>query len=475
MRSVRRAMVSSLVAVAVAGCAAVPARAAEATAVGAHSMLYAQTPFAFKEAMFAEAHAMGMRSIRVGVELPAVIRDAEGARDWRPLDEYARLARRYDMDVTAVLYATPWWLADCPPGVEFADSYRCPARDSDLFARYAAEIVAHARGAIDSWEVLNEPDAPWAYLGSPRQYAAVLAATHHAIKRVDPHAQVLIGGAMSMGSQRWTADVMAALGDDPGASFDVANVHVRGRLDGLEDQLRAWRGFYREHGHVGPLWVTEHGYPSDPEFQRDPLFASGELAQARYLTQSVPTLLGAGAARVFVTERDNLTGAFASEGVLGGTVLDPIPESPRIDRKPAVAALAWTIEEGPPPPPRTRTLPGSFVTRAGDAEIEADFTADRRAMARGLSILWRATCDDGQDIVRRTPLGTVAFGGGYEDRGTVDPRAGETIEWSLDGRFTTPRRIEGRWAATAYLERGGSVLTCRAAPLRWSATNAGGR
>jgi hypothetical protein len=38
---------------------------------------------------------------------------------------------------------------------------------------------------------------------------------------------------------------------------------------------------------------------------------------------------------VFVTERDNLSGSFASEGVLGGDVADPPPADPEITPKPA--------------------------------------------------------------------------------------------------------------------------------------------
>jgi hypothetical protein len=75
--------------------------------------------------------------------------------------------------------------------------------------------------------------------------------------------------------------------------------------------------------------VTEHGYPSDPAYQYDPFYQgttpqSGLEQQAAYLQASVPALVKAGAAQVFVTERDNLTGKFASEGVLSGQVSDPI-------------------------------------------------------------------------------------------------------------------------------------------------------
>jgi hypothetical protein len=433
-------------------------------------MLYAQMPYSFKEAMFAEAHAMGMRSIRVSIELPALIVDSAGQRDWRGLDEYIALARKYDMDVTATLYATPWWLADCPPGVPFEESYRCPTRDTETWAGYVSEIVEHADGRISSWEVLNEPDGSWAYLGTPAQYAALLRATYPAIKRADPNSQVLIGGAMSLASQPWIDDVLDELGDDAGASFDVANIHVRGELDELARKVRSWRSFYREHGYVGPLWVTEHGYPSDPRYQDDPRFQAGTSSQASYLEESLPALLRAGAARVFVTERDNLEGKFASEGVLGGTVLDPVPAIAHIDRKPAVEAVAAAVAAGIPTPSQTASRRGAFGRSAPTPTAAAvTFTADGRGTARDFVVRWLTTCDDGRQLIRRASFNTVPLGTGYEGSGAIGSGESETITWSLDGRFVAPHRARGRWAATVYLREGETVTTCRAAPLHWSA------
>src|SRR6202012_6254987 len=89
---------------------------------------------------------------------------------------------------------------------------------------------------------------------------------------------------------------------------------------------------------------TEHGYPSDPAYQYDPGYTGSESAQAAYLEASLPTLIDAGAAAVFVTERDNLSGAFASEGVLGGNVADPPPADPQIIAKPAFDLVRATAD-----------------------------------------------------------------------------------------------------------------------------------
>ena len=94
-----------------------------------------------------------------------------------------------------------------------------------------------------------------------------------------------------------------------------------------------WRAFFARHGVQAPLRVTEHGYPSAPR---------SEHPQAAYLARSIPALIETGAARVFVTERDNLGGSFASEGLLGGTVADPPVADPVVRRKPAAAFAELT-------------------------------------------------------------------------------------------------------------------------------------
>ena len=85
-----------------------------------------------------------------------------------------------------MLLGTPWWLADCPSDVAALDFYKCPVSDPAAYARVAGEIAAHARGVIDDWEIRNEPDGPWAYRGTARDYArefTAAAAAIHAANR----------------------------------------------------------------------------------------------------------------------------------------------------------------------------------------------------------------------------------------------------------------------------------------------------
>jgi hypothetical protein len=299
-------------------CVAAPAQAAP---VSSHAMLHSCcTPPAMKERILAEASASGADFVRVDVELNGIF-EADGSRehpDWRALDEVARLARRHDVRLLGVLLGMPTWLSACPENGAAAP--RCAARDPAEFGALAAEVAEHARGSIDHWEILNEPDARWAFEGGPEDYARMLSAAYDAMEKRVPEAQVVMGGVERPWQRAWIERVLATPGADAARKFDIAAVHLRLRVPGaaadLARPLRGWRELLARHGFTGPIWVTEHGYPADPAFQRDPAYREGEASQAAFLRKSVRLLADAGAAQVFVTLRDNLWGEYLSEGLV---------------------------------------------------------------------------------------------------------------------------------------------------------------
>ncbi len=316
---------------------------ADASPIGAHSMLQLNAPLPFKERMFAEAAAMHASAIRLDVQPSMVFTDPLGPPDFTGLDEVVALSQRYHLRVVADLLSIPWWIASCGQSIAWTAVPRCATDDLPDYESMLAEIVTRADPVIRDWEIWNEPDQGDFFSGTPQQYARMLRAAHDTIKQIDPQANVLLGGISDAAGMAWLAQVFATPDADAAHAFDIANVHERARLSALAPDLAAWRKFLASYGFDGPLWVTEHGYPSDPAYQYDPAYADGEFSQAAYLTASIPTLLDAGASEVFVTERDNLGGPFASEGILGGDVEDPPVADPLVIEKPsydAVSALA---------------------------------------------------------------------------------------------------------------------------------------
>jgi hypothetical protein len=363
-----------------ASASAAQARLAKTVPIGLHSMLYLSTPYGAMKDMFQQAADMGASDIRLNIELSSVFpgprrrggtlavlpgpllpprndlhrrpgSDPLADPHWGAVDEYMRLARAYHMHVLAVLTSTPAWMADCPRGTPSSQLYRCPPRDPREWGRAVAKIAAHTAGVINRFEVLNEPDAHWSFLGSPQQYAAVLAASYDAVHGANPTAQVALGGLMHLDEQgmSWMDRMLATRGTQAAHKFDVANLHVRLPPVQVAPAVCRWRDFFAHKGFNGPLWVTETGYPANPAQQTDPGYEYGARAQARWLTTVVPALLAAGVSKVFVTERDLGQGRFASEGVL--QTPDPLTSSPRIRRRPSFYAMqrlargAWVSAE----------------------------------------------------------------------------------------------------------------------------------
>jgi hypothetical protein len=309
--------------------------------IGVHSMLFLNTPVSAIQAMFQQAAATGASEIRLDLELSGVFVNPNTPPNWSGVDEYVRLARRYHLRVLADLTATPDYMSDCPPVVPpVSDYWICPPSDPSLWARQAGEIAAHTRGVIDDFEIINEPDGSWAFLGTPEQYAAILSAAHDAIHAANPHARVALGGLMDTGPSgiAWMNAMLATPGADAVHKFDVANIHTRTPYPAdTGPVVHDWRRYFASRGFHGPLWVTETGYPAAAAFQTAPGYQDGPDAQARWMTTAIPAMLHAGAAMVFITERDSLTGPYASEGVLQST--DPLTAHPAYGRRPSFYAV----------------------------------------------------------------------------------------------------------------------------------------
>ncbi len=260
---------------------------------------------------------------------------------------------------------------------------RCATDDLSDYGSMITQIVGHADPVVRDWEIWNEPDTGDYFNGTPQQYARMLRTAHDAIKQVDPQANVLLGGISRPAGMSWLGQVFATPGADAAHAFDIANVHQRGQMISLAPSIAAWKLFLAGHGFLGPLWVTEHGYPSDPAYQYDPGYTSGPASQAAYLAASIPTLVDAGASEVFVTERDDLSGAYASEGVLGGNVSDPPSEDPQPVEKPSYATVAGVaacyllLARGCPGTPPVATPSSAAMTaRRGSTTVSVVTVSD---------------------------------------------------------------------------------------------------
>ncbi|MBZ0155277.1 MAG: hypothetical protein K8I29_03570 [Alphaproteobacteria bacterium] len=296
---------------------------------GAHSMIYTNTPADFQEALFAKTAKLGAGFIRIDVQVSEIFRDP-AEPDWDEMDRLADLSQKYNLTVLGTLYSTPEGEGRCPSdGFVYKHEY-CPPADYDRWAGWIRAIVERYRDVIHYWEVWNEPNkyectgsrCNGYFYGNAAEYARLLSATYDAIKAADSSARVLLGGIFMTQDETETADWLKEVAAQAPNKFDIGNVHIRGSLGHLPSLMSTFSSQFRNAGYLGPLWVTEHGYPSDAAYQSASGYTGGELSQAQYYQESGKILLQNGASRVFITLRDNsdLLERNRSEGLLSESV-----------------------------------------------------------------------------------------------------------------------------------------------------------
>ena len=166
--------------------------------------------------------------MRVDVELHGIFGAAADEPGLEPPRRMIELAKGTTCSCSAIVRGTPGWLSECPAAASRPVCARRATRKRG--ASLAGEVAAHARGSIDHWEILNEPDARWAFLGSAEDYARMLSASYDAIKARTPEAKVVFGGVERPREHDWVNRVFATPGADAAQKFDIAAIHLRLRL-----------------------------------------------------------------------------------------------------------------------------------------------------------------------------------------------------------------------------------------------------
>jgi hypothetical protein len=200
------------------------------------------------------------------------IHDASGITKWGLIepepgkwiwhDDQVALARGHGLSIVGMLDSAPVWESGNP----ITDGYWsiCHAPQSlDLWRNYVRKVVGHYAGAIDDWEVWNEPwnmnAAGFFAGGSPWLYAALLESAHSEAKAANPQSTVL---GVNTWPPLWDQAVLA-MGAFP--YFDQLSFHrydgtLHGRPnDAIAQMTRRLAKEQSQYGAPKPLIATEGG------------------------------------------------------------------------------------------------------------------------------------------------------------------------------------------------------------------------
>lgn len=249
----------------------------------------------------------GVRWIRATVDLSGAEYQRAGKLNepyLKGIDAAIRIARAAKLNVLLGFDRTPYWASADPrkyrdrSGGLHWNHYWAYKRPQD-FARIAAALVRRYEPmGVHAYEIWSEPNWPdfWPSGVNAVAYTQLIKLAHHAIKRVDRRAVVVMGGLSNFGVYQYLQAMYRA-----GARglYDVANFHLYPNGDPAQCELGAdhrprvhslcllsgIRSEMLANRDRAPAWVTELGWST---CSYPPCVTPGQ--QARYLTGAVRLL-----------------------------------------------------------------------------------------------------------------------------------------------------------------------------------------
>jgi hypothetical protein len=177
---------------------------------------------------------------------------------------------RVDLDV---VFSPQWASGSGTPGT--------PPRNAGDYAAFVRKLAKRLGTRVAAWEIWNEEDAPgyWSTGPNPGRYVTLLRAAYKAIKRVNRHATVLVGGLTGNNyefiEQLYRAhakryfDAVAVHTDD---ACHVESPYEYEYTNNVSGRISRWSflGYRTVHAVMlanhdpKPIWMTELGWSTYP-------------------------------------------------------------------------------------------------------------------------------------------------------------------------------------------------------------------
>ena len=235
------------------------------------------------------------------------IEPRRGAYDFSAYDSYVSAAARAGLQVLPVVFGRPAFepgvhaagapltaTTTLPPGrlsdfAAFASALARRYGPDGMFWRAHPGVPAHP---VTAWQVWNEPNLPVYWGGRPDAagYVAMLSSVGHAIKSVDPAAEIVTAGIpdsrLGVPLGRYVLEMIAA---GARGTFDTLAINPYATSDlGVLAAARQVRQLLDASGlSQTSIWFTELGWASGGPASS---FTVGPALQARYVLGAITSL-----------------------------------------------------------------------------------------------------------------------------------------------------------------------------------------
>jgi len=187
----------------------------------------------------------------------------------------------------------------CPP-VGLYNPWTIGNFNGNHWAEFVYHTVLRYRDRVKHWEIWNEAEWEWFWLGSDAEYAQLLKVGYQAVKAADPDATILFAGLHYWVDPTFFERVLDILNDDSAAPgnnyfFDAMSVHLYSRSSNTYDVVNNIRARMNLYVPDHPIWLTETGVPvydgAYPGVRTE--YSATEAEAAAYLIQSYANAIAA--------------------------------------------------------------------------------------------------------------------------------------------------------------------------------------
>jgi len=219
------------------------------------------------------------------------IEPSRGSFDFIFYDRALEEISKHNFNVVGILDYCANWASSAPNEMGNRDKY--PPQDLSEWENYVSRVVSRYKDKIKYWQIWNEENIAnfWQPAPSATAYLKILKSSYKTIKKIDPNAQIILGGLSGVDTKYLKELKNLGAGD----WFDILAAHpyrlefvTPPELNGYREDLASLDSEAAFFGKPG--WITEIGWPTDNKEGVTEALQADYLSRTYLLALSYPRI-----------------------------------------------------------------------------------------------------------------------------------------------------------------------------------------